>query len=116
MKPPAKLSPAPVESTGTTLRPQIFGGLQRGFGQTAVFLNPEIDRPYTPTRVSMAFQRTCQRAGLFHARSHDLMHTFVTKARRAKIDYVRIMAITEHKTLRVFSATTSSTKGTCKRP
>lgn len=50
----------------------------------------------------MAFQRTCQRAGLSHARSHDLRHTFVTNARRAKIDYVRIMAITEHKTLRVF--------------
>lgn len=83
-------------------RQQIFGGLQRGFGQTAVFLNPETDRPYTPTRVSMAFQRTCQRAGLSHARSHDLRHTFVTNARRAKIDYVRIIAITEHKTLRVF--------------
>jgi len=67
-----------------------------------VFLNPETDRPYTPTTVSMAFQRTCQRAGLSHAHSHDLRHTFVTNARRAKIDYVRIRAITEHKTLRGF--------------
>ena len=41
-------------------------------------------------------------SGLDQARSHDLRHTFVTNARRAKIDYVRIMAITGHKTLRVF--------------
>jgi len=88
--------------TGTTLRPQIFGGLQRGFVQTAVFLNPETDSPYTPTRVSMAFQRTCQSAGLSNACSHDLRHTFVTNARGAKIDNFRIMAITEHKILRVF--------------
>jgi site-specific recombinase XerD len=50
----------------------------------------------------MAFQRTCQKAGLANARFHDLRHTFVTNARRAKIDYSRIMAITGHKTLRMF--------------
>ena len=50
----------------------------------------------------MAFQRTCQKADLANARFHDLRHTFVTNARRAKIDYLRIMAITGHKTLRMF--------------
>jgi len=33
---------------------------------------------------------------------HDLRHTFVTNARRAGIDYFRIMAITGHKTMVVF--------------
>jgi integrase len=53
-------------------------------------------------RVSLAFERTGQRARLTNARFHDLRHTFVTHARRAKIDYLRIMAITGQKTLRVF--------------
>jgi integrase len=50
----------------------------------------------------MAFHHPCQRESLPNARSHDLRHTFVTNARRAKIDYFHIMAITGHKTLRVF--------------
>jgi integrase len=50
----------------------------------------------------MAFQRACRKLGLTNARFHDLRRTFVTNARRAKIDYFRIMAITGHKTLRVF--------------
>jgi hypothetical protein len=50
----------------------------------------------------MAFQRTCQRAGLTNARFHDLRQTCMTNARRAKIDYLRLMAITGHRTLRVF--------------
>jgi integrase len=50
----------------------------------------------------MAFQRTRLKVGLTNARFHDLRRTFVTNARRAKIDYFRIMAITGHKTLRVF--------------
>jgi integrase len=33
---------------------------------------------------------------------HDLRHTFVTDARRAGIDYFRIMAMTGHKTMAVF--------------
>ena len=37
-----------------------------------------------------------------HATFHDLRHTFVTNARRAGIDYFRIMAITGHKTMAVF--------------
>jgi len=37
-----------------------------------------------------------------HSTFHDLRHTFVTNARRAGIDYFRIMAITGHKTMAVF--------------
>jgi integrase len=80
----------------------VLANLPRGVGQTAVFLNPRTGRPSTPGRVSMAFQRTCQRVDLTNARFHDLRHTSVTNARRAKIDYLRIVAITGHKTLRVF--------------
>jgi integrase len=50
----------------------------------------------------MAFQRACRQAGITGATFHDLRHTFVTNARRAGIDYFRIMAMTGHKTLRVF--------------
>lgn len=38
---------------------------------------------------------------LTSARFHDLRQTFVTNARRAKIDYFRILVITGHKALRV---------------
>jgi integrase len=37
-----------------------------------------------------------------NATFHDLRHTFVTNMRRAGVDYFRIMAITGHKTMRVF--------------
>jgi integrase len=33
---------------------------------------------------------------------HDFRHTFVTNARRAGVDYFRIMAITGHKTMEAF--------------
>jgi integrase len=81
---------------------RMLAALPRGLGQTAVFLNPATGQPYTPAWVSMAFQRACRKLGLTNARFHDLRRTFVTNARRAKIDYCRIMAITGHKTLRVF--------------
>jgi integrase len=67
-----------------------------------VFLNPATGKPYTASSVSRAFQRTCQDTWLTNARCHDLRHTFVTYARRGNIDYFRLMAITGHKTLRVF--------------
>jgi hypothetical protein len=35
-------------------------------------------------------------------RFHDLCHTFVTNARRAGVDYFRIMAITGHRIMEVF--------------
>ena len=33
---------------------------------------------------------------------HDLQHTFATNMRRAGVDYFRIMAVTEHRTITVF--------------
>jgi integrase len=74
----------------------------RGLGATAIFLHPATGRSYAPGTVSMAFQRACRRAGVTGATFHDLRHTFVTNARRAGVDYFRIMAMTGHKTLRMF--------------
>jgi hypothetical protein len=35
-------------------------------------------RPYTPSKVSMAFRRVCKRAGVDNLRWHDLRHDFAT--------------------------------------
>jgi integrase len=65
--------------------------------------NPElVDPRYHPTSITHAFERACRTSGVSHATFHDLRHTFVTNARRAGIDYFRIMAITGHKTMAVF--------------
>jgi integrase len=65
--------------------------------------NPErIDPRYHATSITHAFERACRKAGVTGVTFHDLRHTFVTNARRAGIDYFRIMAITGHKTMAVF--------------
>jgi integrase len=65
--------------------------------------SPDIVEPrYHETSITHAFARACQKAGVKNATFHDLRHTFVTNARRAGIDYFRIMAITGHKTMAVF--------------
>jgi len=69
---------------------------------TPIFPNQATSQAYTFAAVSMAFQRACQQASVTGPTLHDLRHTFVTNARRAGIDYFRIMAITGHKTLRTF--------------
>jgi integrase len=68
-----------------------------------VFVNPAAHDPrYHATSVARAFARAVKRAGITNATFHDLRHTFVTNARRAGVDYFRIMAISGHKTMRVF--------------
>ncbi len=78
-----------------------------------VFVNPmyiaawqasphTVDPRYHATSITHAFLRACQKADVSNATFHDLRHTFVTNARRAGIDYFRIMAITGHKTMAVF--------------
>jgi integrase len=78
-----------------------------------VFVNPALldawqadpergDPRYHATSITHAFERACRQSGVTHATFHDLRHTFVTNARRAGIDYFRIMAITGHKTMTVF--------------
>jgi len=65
--------------------------------------NPEqVDPRYHATSITHAFERACRKANVTHATFHDLRHTFVTNARRAGIDYFRIMAMTGHKTMAVF--------------
>jgi integrase len=61
-----------------------------------------VDPRYHATSITHAFMRACHKAGVKNATFHDLRHTFVTNARRAGIDYFRIMAITGHKTMAVF--------------
>jgi integrase len=65
-----------------------------------IFANQATSQAYIPAAVSMAFQRACQRIRVTGPTLHGLRHTFVTNARRAGIDYFRIMAITGHKILR----------------
>jgi integrase len=62
----------------------------------------QVDPHYHATSITHAFERTCRTSGVSHATFHDLRHTFVTNARRAEIDYFRIMAITGHKMAAVF--------------
>ena len=62
----------------------------------------QVDLRYHASSVTHAFERARKKAGVTHATFHDLRHTFVTNARRAGIDYFRIMAITGHKTMAVF--------------
>jgi integrase len=65
--------------------------------------NPALVNPrYHATSITHAFERACHKAGVTHATFHDLRHTLVTNARRAGIDYFRIMAITGYKTMSVF--------------
>jgi integrase len=62
----------------------------------------QVDPHYHATSITHAFERACRTSGVSHATFHDLRHTFVTNARRAGIDYFRIMAITGHKMMAVF--------------
>jgi integrase len=65
--------------------------------------SPDMVEPrYHKTSITRAFERACQKAGVKYATFHDLRHTFVTNARRAGIDYFRIMAMTGHKRMAVF--------------
>jgi integrase len=65
--------------------------------------NPEhVDPRYHATSITHVFERACRKAGVTHATFHDLRHTFVTNAKRMGIDYLRVMAITGHKTMVIF--------------
>jgi integrase len=99
----------PLNPTLTTL----FKSATRYLNCPWVFVNPAYmdawqanpqtaDPCYHATSITHAFVRACQRAGVINATFHDLRHTFVTNARRAGIDYFRIMAVTGHKTMAVF--------------
>jgi integrase len=91
----------------------VFKTATRYVGCPWVFVNPatlegwqanpeQVDPRYHATSITHAFERACRKAGVTNATFHDLRHTFVTNARRASIDYFRIMAITGHKTMAVF--------------
>jgi len=90
-----------------------FGTLPRYLGSPYVFPHPgklaawqvdteAVDVRYHGSYISHRFARACQKADVANVTFHDLRHTFVTNARRAGIDYFRIMAISGHKTMLVF--------------
>jgi integrase len=92
---------------------ELFSTIPRDLGCPYVFphpgkvdawqANPEaVDVRYHRTYISHRFALACHKAGGSNVRFHDLRHTFVTNARRAGIDYFRIMAISGHKTMLVF--------------
>jgi integrase len=98
------------------LNPIVIAALQaqpRYLGCRWVFVNPArmaawrgspstVDPRYHEASLTLAFVRACRKTGIANATFHDLRHTFATNARRAGIDYFRIMAITGHKTMLVF--------------
>jgi integrase len=99
----------PLNEALTTL----FKSATRYLSCPWVFVNPALmaarqasadagDPRYYATGTTRAFMRACQKAGVTNATFHDMRHTVVTNARRAGIDYFRIMAITGHQTMAVF--------------
>jgi len=91
----------------------LFKTTTRYVGCPYIFINPakleawqanpeQVDPRYRDSSINHAFERACRKTGVSNATFHDLRHTFVTNARRAGIDYFRIMAITGHKTMSVF--------------
>jgi integrase len=64
----------------------------------------QVDPYYHAASITHAFERACRTSGVSHTTFHDLRHTFITNARRAGIDYFRIMimAITGYKIMAVF--------------
>ena len=56
-------------------------------------------RPYHPGKISTAFKKACGRTGLQGVTSHDLRHSFCTNMRRAGVDTLTIMAISDHRNL-----------------
>jgi integrase len=61
-----------------------------------------VDPRYHATSITHACEPACRQSGVTHATFHDLRHTFVTNARRAGVEYFRIMAITGQTMMAVF--------------
>jgi integrase len=59
-------------------------------------------RPYYPSKISTAFNKTCGKAGLKGVTYHDLRHSFCTNMRRAGVDTLTTMAISGHRSIEVF--------------
>jgi integrase len=60
--------------------------------------------------IRRSFEMAWRRAGISGVWCHDLRHTFATNMRRAGVDYVRIMAMTGHRTMEVFMLYHRSTR------
>jgi integrase len=59
-------------------------------------------KPYAPTEISAAFKKACGKAGLTGVTFHDLRHSFCTNMRRAGVDTLTTMAISGHRSIKVF--------------
>ncbi|MGA2227244.1 MAG: tyrosine-type recombinase/integrase [Syntrophobacteraceae bacterium] len=80
---------------------KLFRGLPRALHTNRVFL---VDGQPVDT-IKTAFNAACRRANITDFTFHDLRHCALNNLRLAGNDYFRIMAVSGHKTMSVFSTT-----------
>ncbi len=61
----------------------------------------EFGQPHSGRKVSMAFKRACERAGIKNLRFHDLRHDFATALVQAGVDLYRVQRLCGHKDQRM---------------
>ena len=59
-------------------------------------------KPYAPSEISAAFKKACGKAGLTGVTYHNFRHSFCTNMRRAGVDTLTTMAISVHRSIKVF--------------
>ena len=73
---------------------------ERTVASSYVFCD-ESGQPHTGRKVSMAFKRACERAGIVNLRFHDLRHDFATSLVQAGVDLYRVQKLCGHKDQRM---------------
>ena len=73
---------------------------ERTVASSYVFCD-ESGHPHTGRKVSMAFKRACERAGIVNLRFHDLRHDFATSLVQAGVDLYRVQKLCGHKDQRM---------------
>ena len=73
---------------------------ERTVASSYVFCD-EAGQPHTGRKVSMAFKRACERAGIVNLRFHDLRHDFATSLVQAGVDLYRVQKLCGHKDQRM---------------
>ncbi|MBI4822817.1 MAG: site-specific integrase [Nitrospirae bacterium] len=73
---------------------------ERKIASSFVFCN-ELGQPHSGKKVSMAFKRACDRAGIKDLRFHDLKHDFATALVQSGVDLYRVQKLCGHKDQRM---------------